>query len=522
MDIGLVEWHAKFRNREHFGAMIVIPKYIHAMASSSNPSSKIRNNATNSLFRTAHFINGSWAQEGDGSFNTVIDKYHGTVLARIPQATAAQMDEALTVAHDARTAMRSMSAGERSEKLEALAKLITEQADALALLIVKEAGKPIGYAKGEVGRAITTVRTAAAEALRFSGEMVPIDFGKGTGKTAYTKRFPVGVVAAITPFNFPLNLVLHKVAPAMASGCPVVLKPAPQTPLSALALAAMMERIGWPKGAFNSVVCGNTVAENLVRDERVAMLSFTGSDKVGWHLKSICGKKKVALELGGNAAVIIDEGANLLEAAKTVAMGANLYAGQTCISTQRIFVVEPQFKAFRDLLVQEFQALKAGDPADPEVSVGPIIDGTHFQRIQDWLAEAVLGGAQVLTGGKAVDTDRHVFAATLLTNTDRSMKVDRDEVFGPLTLIEPVKDFKAAIARVNDSRYGLQAGVYTNNFAHVKQAHEELEVGGVVINGIPGFRIDSMPYGGVKDSGLGREGLKYAMEEMTGPRLIVF
>ena len=478
--------------------------------------------ATNHLFTPANYINGSWSKKGDGSFNTVVDKYHGTKLAKVPHATAAQMEEAIAAAYASRAAMHKLSAGERSNKLEALAKLIEKHADDLAMLIVKEGGKPIGYAKVEIARSITTVRTAAAEALRFSGEMTPIDFGAGAGKTAFTKRFPIGVIGAITPFNFPLNLVLHKVAPAMAVGCPVVLKPAPQAPLSALALAKMMEEVGWPKGAFSVLLCGNPVAELLVKDERVAMLSFTGSDKVGWHLKAICGKKKVALELGGNAAVIIDEGTDLAAAAKSVAMGANLYAGQTCISTQRIFVVKKEFNEFRDLLVKEFKALKAGDPSDATVSVGPIIDKGHFGRISSWLEEAVQGGAQLLAGGKPVDAKRNVFAATLLTGTKHSMKVDRAEVFGPISIVEPVKDFVAGIARVNDSNYGLQAGVFTNNFAHVKMAHEELEVGGVIINGTPGFRIDSMPYGGIKDSGLGREGLKYAMEEMSEPRLMVY
>ena len=479
-------------------------------------------NAANALFTPANYINGAWKKKGDGSFNTVVDKYHGKELAQIPHATAAQMEEAIAAAYASRAAVHKLSAGERSDKLEALAKLIENRADKLAMLIVQEGGKPIGYAKGEIARCVTTVRTAAAEALRFSGEITPIDFGAGAGKTAFTKRFPIGVIGAITPFNFPLNLVLHKVAPAMAVGCPVVLKPAPQAPLSALALAAMMEEIGWPKGAFSVLLCANPVAELLVKDERIAMLSFTGSDKVGWHLKAICGKKKVALELGGNAAVIIDKGTDLAAAAKSVAMGANLYAGQTCISTQRIFVVKQEFEKFRDLLVKEYKALKAGNPADAAVSVGPIIDKGHFERIGSWLQEAVKGGAKLLAGGKPVDAKRNVFAATLLTGTKHSMKVDCAEVFGPIAIVEPVKDYAAAIARVNDSNYGLQAGVYTNNFQHVKMAHEELEVGGVIINSIPGFRIDSMPYGGIKDSGLGREGLKYAMEEMSEPRLIVY
>jgi glyceraldehyde-3-phosphate dehydrogenase (NADP+) len=477
---------------------------------------------TSSLFTPANLINGSWSFEGDGTFNTVVDKYHGTELARIPQATEARMEEAIAAAYASRDGLRKMSAGERSAKLEALAALLVKHEAELADLIVKEGGKPIGYAKTEIARCITTVRTAAAEALRFGGEVTPLDFGAGVGKTAFTKRFPIGVIAAITPFNFPLNLVLHKVAPAMAVGCPIVLKPAPQAPLSALALGKLMQEIGWPAGAFHVLMASVPVSEKLVRDERVAMLSFTGSDKVGWHLKDICGKKKLALELGGNASVIVDEGVDLASTAKSVAMGANLYAGQTCISTQRIYVVKSAFAQFRDLLVKEFNALKAGDPNDANITVGPIIDKTHFERIGAWVDEAVKGGAQVLAGGNPVDASCNVYAPTLLTGTKNTMKVSCAEVFGPVTIIEEVADFNEAIARVNDSTYGLQAGVFTPSIARMKQAHDELEVGGIIMNSVPGFRIDSMPYGGIKDSGLGREGVKYAMEEMSEPRLLVY
>ncbi len=478
--------------------------------------------APTALFSPANFINGCWSFEGDGTFNTVIDKYHGTVLAKIPHATEAQMEEAIAAAYAIRDAVRRMSAGERSAKLEALAALIVKHEGELAQLIVQEGGKPIGYAKTEIARCITTVRTAAAEALRFGGEVVPLDFGAGVGRTAITRRFPIGVIAAITPFNFPLNLVLHKVAPAMAVGCPVVLKPAPQAPLSALALGKLIEEVGWPKGAFSVLMCGVPVAEKLVKDERMAMLSFTGSDKVGWHLKSICGKKKVALELGGNASVIVDEGTDLAVIAKTVAAGANLYAGQTCISTQRIYAVKSVFAQFRDLLVKEYAALKAGDPNDANVTVGPIIDKGHFERISSWVDEAVQGGAQLLAGGKAVEASRNIYSATLLTGTKNTMRVNCAEVFGPVAVLEEVADFGEAIAAVNDSTYGLQAGVFTNSIANMKRAHDELEVGGIIINNVPGFRIDPMPYGGIKDSGLGREGVKYAMEEMSEPRLLIY
>jgi acyl-CoA reductase-like NAD-dependent aldehyde dehydrogenase len=474
------------------------------------------------LVHPANFINGVWMTDGDGTFNTVIDKYHGTELARLPHATEAQMEEAIAAAYASRDVVRKLSGGERSAKLEALAALIAKHEEELATLIVKEGGKPIGYAKAEIARCITTVRTAAAEALRFTGESVALDYGAGAGRTALTKRFPIGVIAAITPFNFPLNLVLHKVAPAMAVGCPVVLKPAPQAPLSAIALGRLIEEIDWPKGAFSVLMCGVPVAEKLVQDDRVAMLSFTGSDKVGWHLKSICGKKKVALELGGNASVIVDEGVDLASIAKTVAIGANIYAGQTCISTQRIYAVKSVFAQFRDLLVKEYGLLQAGDPSNAEVTVGPIIDKGHYDRIASWVDEALKGGAEILAGGKPVDLARNIYAATLLTNTQHSMRVNCAEVFGPVAILEPVADFGEAIAQVNNSTYGLQAGVFTDSVANMKRAHDELEVGGIIVNNVPGFRVDSMPYGGIKDSGLGREGVKYAMEEMSEPRLLVY
>ncbi|MBK8500194.1 MAG: aldehyde dehydrogenase family protein [Flavobacteriales bacterium] len=490
------------------------------MSSTAIAPTKASNTST--LFNQANYISGFWVGQGDGTFNTVIDKYHGTELAKVPHATEAQMEEAIAAAYASRDAVKKLSAGERSAKLEALASLIAKHEEELAVLIAQEGGKPIGYAKAEIARCITTVRTAAAEALRFTGESIALDYGAGAGKTAFTKRFPIGVVAAITPFNFPLNLVLHKVAPAMAVGCAVVLKPSPQAPLCALVLARFMEEIGWPKGAFSVLMCGVPVAEKLVKDERVAMLSFTGSDKVGWHLKSICGKKKVALELGGNASVIVDEGVDLASIAKSVAVGANIYAGQTCISTQRIYVVESVFEQFRDLLVKEYAALQAGDPSNPEVTVGPIIDKGHYDRIASWVEEALKGGAEILAGGKPVDLARNIYAATLLTNTRHDMLVNCAEVFGPVAIVEPVADFAEAIAQVNNSTYGLQAGVFTNSLANMKRAHDELEVGGIIINNVPGFRIDSMPYGGIKDSGLGREGVKYAMEEMSEPRLLVF
>lgn len=474
------------------------------------------------LYRDANFIANQWETAGDGSFTAVLDKYTGAELARLPNATEAQMEAAIDSAIDAFSQFRQWSAGRRSASLEKLATLIAEHQEELAALIVQEGGKPISYARNEIGRCITTVRTAAAETLRFSGETVPLDFGAGEGKIAFTTRHPIGPVACITPFNFPLNLVLHKVAPALAVGCTVIVKPAPQAPLSTMALATLIQSAGYPSGVFSALTCGIPVAEKLVTDERMAMLSFTGSDKVGWYLKGISGKKRVALELGGNAAVIVDESADLAQAAKLVAVGAYIYAGQVCISTQRILTVGKAHDAFQSLLLEEIRKLKVGNPGDPEVLVGPIIDKGHLERIESWVQEAADGGATILAGGKISDAEHNLFDPTLITGASPTMKVNCAEVFGPVATIEQVRDFGEAIRRANESNYGLQAGVFTNDFAHVKRAHSELEVGGVMINNVPGFRIDSMPYGGVKDSGLGREGLKYAMEDMTEPRLLVY
>jgi len=316
--------------------------------------------------------------------------------------------------------------------------------------------------------------------------------------------------------------VLHKVAPALATGCSVIVKPAPQTPLSTIALATLIEKLNLPKGVFNVVNSDIPVAEKMIRDPRIAKLSFTGSEKVGWYLKSIVGRKRVTLELGGNAAVIIDESANLIEASKTTAIGAYLYAGQICISTQRIFVHNKVYDAFAKLLINDIEKLKVGDPNAVDVLVGPVIDHGHLVRIKDWVNEAVSKGAKILTGGTIISEKHNIYAPTLLSNTNTNMKVNCVEVFGPIAIIQKFSDFDEAITLTNDSDYGLQAGVYTNNFENVRKAHEELEVGGVMINNNPGFRIDNMPYGGVKNSGFGREGIKYAMEEMSEQRLIVY
>lgn len=474
------------------------------------------------ILKSDNFIDNQWVQNGTGDYLTVLDKYHNAELARVPHATEEQMEQAIIAAQKGFEEIRRWPAGKRQTHLERLTDLLREKREAFIDMIIKEGGKPKGYATAEIDRCLVTLSTAASETVRFSGETVPLDFGAGEGKTAFTKRFPIGVIACITPFNFPLNLLLHKVAPALAVGCSVIIKPAPQAPLSTLAFAELVKQAGYPAGVYNALACDIPVAEKMVKDDRIVKLSFTGSDKVGWYLKSISGKKKVTLELGGNAAVIIDESADIEKAAKTTAVGTFIYAGQVCISTQRIIVHETVYDEFVKHLVAETKALKTGDPNNSDTMVGPLIDRGHLNRIDEWVKEAVANGAEVLVGGNILNEENNTYEPTLLTNANDAMQVVCAEAFGPLAVIEKVKDFDEAIVRCNESNYGLQAGVYTNSFENFKKAHEKLEVGGVMINNVPSFRIDSMPYGGVKDSGLGREGIKYAMEEMTEGRLIVY
>jgi len=475
-----------------------------------------------SLILEGSFINGKILSDENNDHLIVTDKYTHEQLAKIPFANGLAMDEAISGSVLAFEVLKKLSAGERSEKLSLLVNLLKKQKGKFSKLISAEAGKPISYANAEVDRCITTLEFAAEEAKRFCGESVPVDYGEGTGKTAYTKRFPIGVLGCVSPFNFPLNLALHKIGPALAVGNAVVLKPSPYAPLSALAFAKLVVKAGFPEGAVNVVICEVPTAEKMVRDLRVGMISFTGSPSIGWHIKSIAGKKKVTLELGGNAAVIVDRTADLKLAASKVAVGSFLYAGQICISTQRIYVDSAVYDEFKKNLVSEIAKLEVGDPSLEKTQVGPLIDKVHLQRVTEWVREAVASGATVLTGGKVIDENKNLYAPTLLTDTNREMKVCSEEVFGPVAILEKVQFFDEAIRKVNDSSYGLQAGLFTNQIDQMKFAFDHLEVGGLMINNIPGFRVDSMPYGGIKDSGQGREGLKYAMEEMTESRLLVF
>lgn len=385
--------------------------------------------------------------------------------------------------------------------------------------LAQEAGKPIKAARIEVDRAIFTFNVAAEESTRIYGEFLPLDWQEFTaGRWGIVRRFPLGPVAGITPFNFPINLVAHKVAPAIAAGCPMVLKPAPQTPLCSLLLAECVQQAGWPDGGLNVLPLSNEDASLLVTDDRIKLISFTGSVPVGWDIKRRAGKKKVVLELGGNAAVIVHNDADLSYAADRCVTGGFSYAGQTCISVQRIFVEQTVYGKFTDLLVEGVKTLKMGDPLDDSTDVGPLIRESDAIRTMNWIDEAVHAGARLLCGGRR---RKQTIEPTVLTGTRPEMKVNCQEVFGPVVTVEPYSNFDQALRLVNNSSYGIQAGVFTRDAKLLFQAYEELEVGGVIAGDVPSFRIDHMPYGGVKDSGTGREGLRYAIDEMTEPKLLV-
>lgn len=474
------------------------------------------------ILQARSFINNEWIGHSTTNILSVINKYDQNIIATIPFADASEVQFAIANSAQGFQAYSKFSAQERRELILKIRDGLLLEKEKFINLIVSEAGKPVDYARAEIERSLMILQLSAEEAIRMHGESVPMDYGAGIGKTALTKRQPIGPVLAITPFNFPLNLVLHKVAPALAVGCSIILKPSPQTPLTALALASLCKRIGLPAGVLNVVVCKNEEAELMLKDDRIKMLSFTGSAEVGWSLKARAGKKKVVLELGGNASVIVDRSANIDEAAKAIAFGSYNYAGQTCISVQRIFVDHSIFDQFIDKFKLATSELKMGSPSLEGVSVGPIIDRTHLERMLEWINEAKHFGAQVIFGGEVVDLHHNLLAPTLITNTQENMKIVSEEVFGPIAVIEKVQYFDEVIRVINRSRFGLQAGLYTNQISQMKYAHEHLEVGALIVNGIPGFRIDSMPYGGVKDSGLGREGVQYAMEEMTEPRLLIY
>ncbi|MDI1269233.1 MAG: aldehyde dehydrogenase family protein [Polaromonas sp.] len=475
----------------------------------------------------------------------ILSPFDGRVIGEMPVSDAAEVESAIVRSQAAFQKMRKLPRFVRADILLKAAELLKERREEFVTTIAGEAGKPLYDARGEVSRAIFNLTNAAAEARRFGGEEVPLDMDAGVfeyqttdsqgrpialadldsealnrmrRRIGISRRFPIGPILAISPFNFPLNLVVHKVAPAIAVGNSVVLKPAPQTPLTSVLLQRLLRDAGLPDGALEILHCSVPLAESMVRDERFAMVSFTGSAKVGWHIKDIAGRKKVALELGGNGAVVVAEDADLDLAAARCVRGGVVYGGQYCIGVQRILVQQSVAEAFTAKLIERVRACKVGDPMQEGVDVGPVIDQGSALRIQGWIDEAVAAGAVMLHGGPRVGA---VIQPTVLTNTAKGMKVEDEEVFGPVLTVNSYDSFEEAIARAGDSKYGLQGGMFTNDLRRAFQAIEDWDVGGLMVNDVPIYRIDNMPFGGWKESGFGREGTKYAMEEMSDIKHLV-
>ena len=452
-------------------------------------------------------------------FMQIINPFNNEVIDTVPDSTPEDVYAAISKAVAAKPRIANLTAYRRGQILNLAAALIETHADDIAYTMALESGKPMRYAKGEVSRAVETFAFASDEARRLHGETIPLDAAKsGAGKIGYYIRESIGVIAAITPFNFPLNLVAHKVAPAIAAGCPIVLKPAPATPLTTLKLADILREAGLPDGALQVVIGGADVGNALVSDPRISMISFTGSPPVAREISKVAGLRRTAFELGGNAATIIDEYTDPLAALNSNIIGGFAYSGQVCISVQRIYIHESHFETFKDAFVERANKLKAGDPLQESTEIGPMINESAAARVEAWVNEAAEQGADVIAGGKR---QGKVVQPTVIINAKPSMKVMSEEIFGPVVCLIPFSDFDDAIAQVNDSPYGLQAGVYTDNLHRAMQAIRTLNVGGVMINDVPTFRVDHMPYGGNKDSGVGREGPRFAVEEMTTLKMVV-
>ncbi len=449
----------------------------------------------------------------------VTDKFSGEIAYEVPLATPDVLDQAIAAAEAAAEPMRNMTVYERQAVLEHCIKRFKERADELAEALCIEAGKPINDARGEVGRLIDTFKIAAEETPRLLGETLPLDISpRAKGYRGMTQRVPIGPCAFISPFNFPLNLAAHKVAPAIAAGCPFVLKPASMTPIGALVIGEILAETDLPKGAFSVLPCRRDSADLLTEDDRLKLLSFTGSPDVGWKLKARAGKKPVILELGGNAACVIDNDWDLDDAVARVIIGAFYQSGQSCIGVQRLFVHSDVYDVFKEKLIAKTRTLKSGDPKDPQTFIGPMISEDEAERLHNWINDALNRGATLLCGG---GRDVNMLQATLLEGVPADCDLSAEEAFGPVAILEPFDDYDAALKRVNDSRFGLQAGIFTRDLYKAQKAWDTLDVGGVVIGDVPSWRVDHMPYGGVKDSGLGREGIRWAMEDMTELRLMV-
>lgn len=464
------------------------------------------------------YLAGKWVESDD---LLVVDNpaNPGAPAGATYNASEAQYEEAVTAAVAAFEQTRVLPAYERGRALREISAGIKARREELGRLLSLEAGKPIRDALVEVDRASLTFRLGAEEAERMYGETIPLDLmASSKGRVGITRRFPIGPVAGISPFNFPLNLAAHKVAPAIAAGCSIVLKPPSKDPLVMLTVAEIIDSVGLPAGAVSILPMTRELGDRMVADDRFKLLSFTGSPSVGWRMKERAGKKKVVLELGGNAGVIVDKTADLDWAVKRSLVGAFAYSGQVCISVQRMFLHEDIREAFLAKFNAGVAALKVGDPLDPTTDVGPMVDAGQASRTKRWVDEAVQLGGRVVAGGTQ---DGAFFAPTVLENVPVEAQVCSNEAFAPLVVVFPFTDFSDAIRQVNDSFFGLQTGVFTNDLGHAWQAFNELEVGGVIVNDIPTYRIDNMPYGGVKDSGLGREGLRWSIEDMTELRIMV-
>ncbi|MCX5844487.1 MAG: aldehyde dehydrogenase family protein [Deltaproteobacteria bacterium] len=450
---------------------------------------------------------------------TVTNPYNGNVFAETYSGGEAELEVAISKAQAVENVMKGLGSFQRFEILRSIASTLSKQRSHFAKVLAQESGKPLIYALGEIDRSSQTFLIAAEESKRLPREYISLDWTPGgKDKEGVVKYFPVGLVAGISPFNFPMNLAAHKIAPAIASGCPIILKPASSTPLSTLELARIIDETSLPKGALSIIPMDRTTGMKLVTDERFKLLTFTGSPDVGWKMKKEAGKKKVVLELGGNAGVIVSGSADIDFAVKRCIFGGFAYSGQICIHAQRIFVERKIFDEFLEKFVVSTCSLKSGNPLHPDTQISVMIDESNAERVEDWVQEAASNGATILCGGKRQGA---FFEPTVLTNTEKSMKINCLEVFGPVVTIEPYTTFQDAVHMVNDTNFGLQAGVFTRNMNEINHAFSNLEVGGVIINDVPTFRVDHMPYGGIKDSGLGREGLKYAILDMMEPKILV-
>jgi glyceraldehyde-3-phosphate dehydrogenase (NADP+) len=459
-------------------------------------------------------------ESGEGGTVELRSPYSDVIVGRIARASERQVSEAIGAAVEAFETTRRLPSWQRAAVLEAVSSGITAEREHFARTIALEAGKPIRTARQEVERAAFTFGVAAEETKRIGGEIVPLDWLPGQERSvAHVRRVPLGPIAGITPFNFPLNLVAHKVAPALAAGNPILVRPASQTPTAALDLATLIVDAGWPEGGIAALPSTTEAARPLVEDERVRMLSFTGSPAVGWALKERAGRKRVTLELGGNAAVIVHADADAEEAAHRVAWGGFVFAGQTCISVQRVYVHDDVYERFTETLLEAVAALSVGDPLDEETDVGPVIDSAAAERIEEWLAEAVAGGATVLAGGTRQGT---LWQPTVVEGLQRHMRLSCAEAFAPIVGLQRYAQIEEALAAAAATEFGLQAGLFTNDIRVVDAAFDRIEVGGLIVNDVSTYRVDHMPYGGVKSSGTGREGIRYAIEEMTELKLLVF